>query len=292
MLGLALLSAFSCTKISYSSHFDQLPKEKSVQFRPVIQKLLAKGADTVFVYDILSLENTKFNEKYVKINVTGYLKSADYSHFSSEESVASTKEFMAKYAVELNSASQKYGVFKEDIAAILWIETRWGGYLGSNHIPSVYLSTALASEDCYIEKNIAEMDVDFSGSSSERKKLIEKIKSRAKKKSEWAIGEILALEKIRHRLPTGLDSLFGSWAGAFGISQFLPSSYSNWSADGNGDGVIDLFNHADAIHSVANYLKTNGWDSTEQSRTKSFFHYNNSRAYTETVLKLSNLVRN
>ena len=193
------------------------------------------------------------------------------------------------YSTSLQKAEDKYGVPKETIASVLWIETRHGSYLGNNHIPSVYLSTALSGQDEFIEFNVKEMDAKFTGTSDEREKLVDKIKARAKKKSDWAIGELVSLEKISRKSPVKVDSLYGSWAGAFGISQFLPSSYRSWAVDGNGDGQINLFDFDDAIHSVANYLKSNGWGNSEEARRKAVFHYNNSRAYVDAVLKLAEL---
>ncbi|MCG2842609.1 lytic murein transglycosylase [Sandaracinobacter sp. RS1-74] len=56
------------------------------------------------------------------------------------------------------------------------------------------------------------------------------------------------------------DQLKGSWAGAFGQSQFLPSSYLAYAADGDGDGKADIWNStADTFMSIGNYLAKNGW---------------------------------
>lgn len=56
------------------------------------------------------------------------------------------------------------------------------------------------------------------------------------------------------------ETFRGSWAGAFGHPQFLPSSYLRFAIDGDGDGRADIMtNPADALASIANYLKQNGW---------------------------------
>ncbi|MFW5663030.1 MAG: lytic transglycosylase domain-containing protein, partial [Bacteroidota bacterium] len=85
-------------------------------------------------------------------------------------------------------------------------------------------------------------------------------------------------------------NLEGSWAGAFGISQFLPSSYINWAVDGDDNGIIDLFTLEDAVFSVGNYLKVNGWDDEENSRRDAVFHYNNSSAYVNAVFSLASML--
>jgi membrane-bound lytic murein transglycosylase B len=86
-------------------------------------------------------------------------------------------------------------------------------------------------------------------------------------------------------------ALKGSWAGAFGLSQFLPSSFLRLALDGNGDGNIDLFSLPDAAHSVGNYLKGHGWTSSPEAQHKAVFGYNNSTKYVEAVLTLAELTQ-
>lgn len=72
--------------------------------------------------------------------------------------------------------------------------------------------------------------------------------------------ELDALVRIigEYRIPR--SQLKGSWAGAFGQAQFLPSSYLNHAVDGDGDGVVDIWNStADTFASIGNYLKQSGW---------------------------------
>jgi len=60
------------------------------------------------------------------------------------------------------------------------------------------------------------------------------------------------------------DKFIGSWAGAMGQVQFMPTSYLNYAVDYDGDGKKDIWNnHADVFASAANYLKTEGWDDSE-----------------------------
>jgi membrane-bound lytic murein transglycosylase B len=85
----------------------------------------------------------------------------------------------------------------------------------------------------------------------------------------------------------------GSYAGAMGISQFMPSNIPELAKDGNNDGSIDLFNHADAIASIAFYLKHHGWKPgiSRQKAEKVVHHYNHSERYVDTVLKISKLLK-
>ncbi|MEX0342610.1 MAG: lytic transglycosylase domain-containing protein [Erythrobacter sp.] len=74
-------------------------------------------------------------------------------------------------------------------------------------------------------------------------------------------GEWVALMKVADKGYTRTE-LKGSWAGAFGNPQFLPSVYLRLAADGNGDGRADIMNNgADALASIANYFRDAGWRS-------------------------------
>lgn len=269
-----------------------LSTEKEDLFRSVINQLLEKGVDSTFIFELVNHNTVEFNEKYVKINVTGYLKKADYSQNYSEFSVKKSKNFLNEHLSILEKAEAEYNVSKEVITSILWVETKVGNYLGSNHIPSVFLSTAMANQEEYIKMNTDIFIESYTENSDSLQYFVDKIKARADKKTNWAINELVALSNINSALSNSIFSLKGSWAGAFGLSQFLPSSYSNWAVDGNGDGSIDLFNVEDAIFSVANYLKTNGWDEDDSSKRKAVYHYNNSNDYVDAVLLLADKINN
>lgn len=282
---------FTVYKISFSSSQDKIYQSKIKFFRPVINELTKKGADTNFIYSLLADSKTQFNERFVKINVTGYLIKTDYSHNYNRTSVKSSNEFLQQYMDILTKCEEIYKVPKEIISAIIWIETKNGKFLGNNHVPSVFLSTALAEEQYFIDLNIKAMKETFKGDDDERYQLEQKIIKRAGTKSNWAMNELLALEKMSKISPIPVNDLMGSWAGAFGIPQFLPSSYIKWAVDGNGDGIVNLFTFEDAIYSVANYLRENGWGLSRESQRASVFLYNNSTDYVDAVFKLAHKLR-
>ncbi len=77
-------------------------------------------------------------------------------------------------------------------------------------------------------------------------------------------GELLDALEILDRGYIDLPSMRGSWAGAMGQPQFMPSSYLKFAQDFDGDGARDIWaSHADIFASVANYLKHHGWDGTQ-----------------------------
>lgn len=264
--------------------------DKKHFFKPVVDKMIKRGVDTNFINHLLQSQNTQFNDKYVKINVTGFLGKPDYSKHYNSTAVSKSKSFLNDNIDILKNAENEYGVPKEVITSILYLETRHGGYLGYHHIPSVYLSTAMANQPEYIKMNKKELRRKFKGNKSELPELDKKIEKRAEKKANWALNQLVALEIVDTLLPVPVLELEGSWAGAFGISQFLPESYVKWAVDGNDDNVVNLFEVEDAVFSVANYLKTNGWGETKKEKRAAVFHYNNSTAYVNAVLKLAELI--
>lgn len=288
--GLILCSAFilGSFHISYSSSNNKLTNAE--MFEPVALKLIAKGVDSEFVYSLINDKNVIFDESFVKINVIGTGKAADYSSHYNNRAVSKSKIFLEENLAILQAAEDKYGVPKEVITSILYVETRHGGYLGNNNIVSVFLSTALADQDDFIEMNSRTLKETYDKDSEELEKYLSKLNKRAKYKADWAMEQLLALEKLDKLSPVPITEIEGSWAGAFGMSQFLPSSYVSWAVDGNNDGVINLFDKEDAIYSVGNYLSSNGWGKTEEKKRKAVWHYNHSTAYVNAVLKLSELI--
>ena len=279
--------AIATMSISYSSYIDKKIVSKQEFFKPIIDKLLNSGVDSIFIYKLLENPDVKFEDKFVKINVTGYLNKADYTKFYDNSSISATRSFISENYELLKNAELKYNVSIEVIASILWIETRHGKFLGKSNIASVFFSTAMCAEQQFIDLNKKQIREMSDISSDKYNELDNKIQQRAIKKSNWAINEIIALYKMQRVSPIPIETIFGSWAGAFGMSQFLPSSYISWAVDGNNDGKINLYDKEDAIFSVANYLSSNGWSDNNESKRKAVFHYNNSNDYVNAVLTLA-----
>jgi membrane-bound lytic murein transglycosylase B len=261
--------------------------EKKVNFfQPVIDSLYHYKADTTFIHSLLTRNCIAFDEKYCKINVLGQAKKPDYSSHYNAEAVEKTKEFIADCDVQLTEAEALYGVPKEIIAALLYVETRHGNYLGNHRIINVYLSLAMVNQPEFMSKNFDNLVEHFSGTAEELKDYQEKLTKRAEMKAAWAVQQLVAMSKIYKK---GVDvfEIKGSWAGAFGIAQFIPDSYLRWAVDGNHDGIIDLFDVNDAIFSVANYLKTNGWGNTIEKEKQALYQYNHSDDYVNAILTLA-----
>ena len=84
-----------------------------------------------------------------------------------------------------------------------------------------------------------------------------------KRRSEFFTKElIIALKLIDKKIKA--DELYGSWAGAFGNFQFMPSTILNNAIDFNDDDIIDLKSNDDSFASAANYLSKMGWDGNKK----------------------------
>jgi membrane-bound lytic murein transglycosylase B len=90
--------------------------------------------------------------------------------------------------------------------------------------------------------------------------------------------------------PAGIN---GSYAGALGIAQFMPSNIIAYAKDGNKDGRVDLHDHADAIASIASYLKHFGWKPgiDRKKAYKVVYQYNHSKYYVNIILKIADRLK-
>ena len=82
-----------------------------------------------------------------------------------------------------------------------------------------------------------------------------------KRRSEFFTNELLILLRLIENEQIDYKTLYGSWAGAFGFFQFMPSTMKNYAIDHDGNGYIDLKNNIDAYASASNYLNQIGWKS-------------------------------
>ncbi|MBI1999479.1 MAG: lytic murein transglycosylase [Parcubacteria group bacterium] len=110
-------------------------------------------------------------------------------------------------------------------------------------------------------------------------------------KPAFARNELAALLKLAQKYNWDADTLYairGSAMGAFGIAQFLPTSHVAYGKDGNGDGIVDLFDPRDAIPSIAHFLVKNKWGS---DRRLSLWNYNHAVWYVNAVMKYADAIR-
>jgi membrane-bound lytic murein transglycosylase B len=210
----------------------------------------------------------------------------DYDQFSDRKLIAKALKYMLKHKRTLEDVQRQYGVDPEIITAILLVETKLGTYLGRSQILST-LSTMAALINPGLRAILWEK------TPSTRRLSREKFEKKADRRSVWAYRELKALIKYAERERVDPVSLKGSYAGAMGICQFMPSNIIAYARDGNADGKIDLFDHADAIVSAANYLKQYGWHPgiDEKKAFKVVRQYNHSDPYVTIILKIATLLK-
>lgn len=149
------------------------------------------------------------------------------SIFMQPDRIEQGMEFWKKHSPLLEKAEKKFGVPAEIITAIMGVETRYGRFKGNDRVLDALSTLAF---------HYPKRSIFFRGE----------------------LEQFLLLTREQHIDPL---SLKGSYAGAMGMPQFIPSSYRNFAVDFDNDGKTDLWtNPADAIGSIANYFKVHGWE--------------------------------
>lgn len=183
-------------------------------------------------------------------------KSADWQRFSREvlspASVRRGNDFLEKHRQGLEEAERELGVSKEDIVAIYRVETDLGENTGSYAVLGVFYHKLAGNR--------------------------------------WkeATRQLIAFSEYCRNLQLDCPSIKGSYAGAFGISQFMPLSLK-FALDGDGDGKIDLFNVRDANRSTANFLTEHGYKRNKRKALAAY--YGSSRHYPDLALKYAAALR-
>jgi len=256
------------------------------EFNKLIQRLVNDGFEKEKIEELFSNEKVFFNPKGVSLFFIHTESSLDYDQFISKKSITNALKYMEEYKEPLDQAQKIYGVDKTIITSILLVETRLGTYLGKRTVINT-LSTMAALTDETLKKRIWDSIPD------KKKPKKQAFTKKVEKRSKWGYEELKALIKYSSREKIAPEDIKGSYAGAMGISQFMPSNALTLAKDGNNDGKIDLFTHGDAIFSVANYLKHHGWKSgiARQRQHEVLFTYNHSNYYVDILLKISDILK-
>jgi membrane-bound lytic murein transglycosylase B len=172
------------------------------------------------------------------------------------DSVRRGTSFLDAYRDTLATAEATYGVPEEAIVAVLRVESNLGKYLGDSVVFNVFYTNL----------------VNTKGTAW-----------------KWDAANLAALGSHCYHAQVDCFTIKGSAAGAFGLAQFLPHSLKTWGVDGNGDGIVDLFNPEDSILSAANFLKAHGWEDDEKAALGRY--YGTTRGYAATVLTYAETIR-
>jgi len=295
--GLCLLITLLCLADFRVLIAPDLPEKafepSSSLYADLIERLIQEGHDASYIHRLYAPGNDIFYQRLTEINLIRKERPDPYRRMYNHATIRAIRSFLETHAPQFDTAEQKYGVDREVIAAILYVESRFGSAVGDNLVLYVLSSMTLAREDWNIKHLVEELDRQFPNlTPREREKKITWIHSRARTKSVWAYKELHTLLTLRTSRGMQPEGLRGSWAGAFGIPQFMPSSFKAYAVDGNGDGEVDIYTTADAIASVANYLYRNGWRGTltRKKMRNTIWRYNHSRYYVDLIEKLADAV--
>lgn len=210
-----------------------------------------------------------------------------YRGFAKPPSIAAARRCRDAYDDELRAAEERYGVPASVVSALLHVETQCGRNTGSHLVFARLARLAMANEPDNVQSNIRRHS---KGVPAARRADVERrVRQRAKELEGIFYPEVVAMFRLSDQ--TGVDPLAirGSGSGAFGMPQFLPSSYLNFAVDGNGDGRVSLYDPADAAASAANYLARHGWQAgiSRSQQRQVIWTYNHSDPYIATVLFLA-----
>ncbi len=144
---------------------------------------------------------------------------------TSNKKIIKGKSLFNKNSSLIINIESKFNVEKELLLSLMGIETNFGTYLGKMDILS----------------SLATLSFD-------------------QRRSEFFTNELIIILKL---IDTGIvdsNSLYGSWAGAFGNFQFMPSTIKNYAIDYDNNNYIDLKSAEDSFASAANYINKLGWN--------------------------------
>ncbi len=229
-------------------------------------------------------DKIRINNKVAILNVKYVESKASYNNFLSPKIINLAKKCYQSNLNFLKTIEKKFNVDGDVVIGILTVESLCGTYKEKYNVVSVYKTLIeLNKNKKYRDKIWIQVKNKYPETT---RKWFEK---RIKWKSKWAKKQLKSLYKIYLKHKVDVFNLKGSWAGAFGLPQFIPSTFLYYAVDGNNDGKIDLTKFPDSIASVANYLKKHGWKRgiDYKKKFKIVLAYNHSKLYAETVLKIA-----
>ncbi len=176
----------------------------------------------------LTMEDAKFLPKvieYDRYQPEFYEDTFTYiSKRSNQKKVKKGVDLYKKNKIFINSIEDTFDTEKELLLSLMGIETNFGTYVGKMDIIS----------------SLATLSFD-------------------KRRSEFFTKELLTILKLVDSKVIDHNILYGSWAGAFGNFQFMPSTINNYAIDYNKNNIIELKSIEDSFASAANYLNKMGW---------------------------------
>lgn len=229
-------------------------------YQAVVAALKGSGVPESYVKAAFAEPRVKIHEEIVTA-MNKPAESLTYEQYRklllTEKRIAGGAQFYTANKDILASVNQKYGVDTFLLAGLVGVESNYGENRGK-----------------YIVFNA-----------------LNTIAERIPRRSAWASQEIAELLKLSYARKKDPFALLGSYAGAFGLGQFMPSSYNAYAADFDGDAYPDLFTWPDALASISNYLAKHDYFSSpgfaeNSGPWKALYGYNHSANYVNVILEL------
>ncbi|MBN2331544.1 MAG: lytic murein transglycosylase [Deltaproteobacteria bacterium] len=249
----------------------------------LINRLQAeKDIDSRLIHKYLVVNPVVLDHAIIAKNLKQVEKKASYDYFLTDKPLQLARNFLDQNHDWLTKMETGSPVPKELVVAIFLLESHFGRYDGRYPLLQVFASLSLCDQEPVLQQtydllcqSYPQLDYQW-------------LVKRATRKSSWAYGQLKALLQMGEKVDVA--ELKGSWAGAFGIPQFIPASLLSYGVDGNGDGRIDLYDYHDAAASVVNYLERHGWQPhmTADQEEKIIWSYNHSALYVKTILAIRN----
>ncbi len=228
----------------------------------VVKRLRRSGVPATYAWQVLSNPGIKI-EPSISKRFSKPAEKMDYTDyrniFVNTKRIDGGVKFYGQHKDLLHQVANKYGVDPYLILSFVGVETQYGLYASSYPV--------------------------FNSLHT----IIHNIPRRAK----WAEDEMVAWFMICRVDGLGPHDVKGSYAGAFGYGQFMPTSFKSYAVDMDGDGVRDPFDWPDVMASIANYLlkrgryQINSTDFSENSTNwRAVYKYNPSKNYVKVVLEL------
>jgi membrane-bound lytic murein transglycosylase B len=261
-------------------------QEKTDHFAALRQRLVADGFSAESVSQIYSRPEVFVEADGVSRFFIHSEAKLNYDQFSSPESIEKAQRYLQDHMAILGSAEAAYGVDKRVITAILLVESRLGTLSGSRSALNILSTLAALTDPAFQE-------IFWRIIPPERRVTRERFNERVQKRAEWGYRELKALLTYAQREGIDPAAIVSSYAGAVGYAQFMPTNILAYAQDGDQDGRVDLLVHADAVASIANYLKRHGWQPgiSREKQEKVIHAYNPSSYYVHAILKVADLLK-
>ena len=255
-------------------------------YQPLIERLSKDGFDSEFLSRLFKDERADLIPERMVVSLVSRENKELYAPFLTPGSILFAKQFLRQNLKQLKEVERRFNVDKEVIVAILLVESRFGENTGKHRVLPTLASMAIMDSPENLQNNyslLKETDPELS---------YDWVEEKAKRRANWAYQELKCFLRIIRDETLDPLEVRGSYAGALGMPQFIPSSYLAFALRQKGFENW-LLSQEEAILSIANYLKLNGWKKkipTEKKR-KVLWSYNRSEPYIETILQVADRIK-